>query len=187
MKRKIRKSSALLIRIIIFLCLAFVAVNVTSTMYARYISQSDTSDSADVAIFIIDTDLDHVKLGSPETPTLELGGTEEITSVQLPFYISSESEVKVGYSVKLDFGYALPEYLNITLTNGTDSKTISADGINNEFEFVDFGTLLPAAMGEQKADLVLTFSVSDLSMITDEISIPTAKVTVRAYQVGGAS
>ena len=183
MNRKIRTSNGRLIVVASLLCLVFVTTYFTSKMYAKYISSSSSSDSASVASFVIETDLDRVELGTLAPPTLELGGIEETESVQLPFYISSESEVKVGYSVIVDFGYALPEYLNITLTNGTDSQTLTADGVKSKFEFMDFGTLLPGGAEVQNADLILTFWVSDLSMITDEVSIPAAAVTVRAYQV----
>ena len=167
----------------ILLCLVLITTHFTSGLYARYISRSSADTSARVASFVIETDLDRIELGSTEAPTLQLGGEDETQSVQLPFYISSGSEVTVGYSVSIDFVDALPEYLNITLTNGTNTQTVAADGIKSEFVFSDFGALSAGSTETQKADLTLTISVSDLTMITDEVSIPTAELTVRVYQV----
>ena len=184
MNNKIMKSNPMLTLAAILLCLVMISTHFTSGLYAKYTSRSSAASSARVASFSIDTDLDRIKLGSIDAPTLQLGGTDEIQSVQLPFYISNGSEVSVGYSIIVDFGSTpLPEYMNLKLSNGSFSQTISGDGSKSKFNFADFGSLPAASSGEQKVELLLTISVSDLSMITEELSIPTAELTVRVYQV----
>lgn len=183
MNNKMMKSNIMLKLTAVLLCLVMITTHFTSGLYARYISRSSADASARVASFVVETDLDHIELGSTEAPTLHLGGEEETQSVQLPFYISNGSEVTAGYSLSVDFGESLPEYLNIKLANGTNTQIIAADGIKSEFVFSDFGTLPVGSTEPQKADLTLTISVSDLTMITEEVSIPTAKLTVRVYQV----
>ena len=167
----------------VLLCLALITTHLASGLYARYISRSTTDASARVASFAIETDIDRIELGSTEAPTLQLGGEDGTQSVQLPFYITSGSEVTVGYSVSIDFADALPEYLYITLTDGAYTQTVAADGTKSEFTFPDFGTLSAGSTETQKADLTLTISVPDLTRITEEVSIPNAELTVRVYQI----
>ena len=183
MINKITKSGIILKLAVTLLCLVLITTHLTFGLYARYSSYVSSEDSARVAAFVIETDLDHIELGTIDDPTLQLGGLEKTQSVQLPFYITNSSEVKVGYSVSIDFDAALPAYLTITLSNSTTSKALNADGAKSEFEFSDFGTLAIGSSEIQKADLTLTISVSDLAMITDEVAIPTAKLTVRVSQI----
>ena len=183
MNNKIMKSNLMLKLAAVLLCLVMITTHFTSGLYARYISRSVADTSARVASFVVETDLDHIELGSTGTPTLQLGGEEETQSVQLPFYISNGSEVKVGYSLGVDFGDALPNYLSIKLSDGVNTQTIAADGTKNEFKFSDFGTLPAGSTEPQKVNFTLTISVSDFTMITNEVSIPSAKLTVRVYQV----
>lgn len=183
MDNKTIKSNPMLTIAAILLCLVLITTHFTSGLYAKYISRSSADNSARVASFIIETDLDRIELGTPNAPVLQLGGTDEVQSVALPFYITSGSEVTVGYSVTVDFGSALPAYMNIKLSNGTNSQTLAADGNKAEFVFSDFGTMPAAETETQKVDLLLTISISDLTMITEEVSIPTAELTVRVYQV----
>ncbi len=167
----------------VLLCLVLISAHFTSGLFAKYSSSAAADDSARVASFVIETDLDRIELDVAGEPILALGGTDEVQSVALPFYIKSGSEVTIGYSVTVDFGSVLPEYMNIQLSNGKDSLTLAADGNNANFVFSDFGTLAPGAIEQQKAELKLTISVSDLSAITEQLSIPAATLTVRVYQV----
>ena len=185
MDNKIGKSYIMLKLAAILLCLVLITTHFTSGLYAKYTNQAYADDLARVAYFVIETDLDRasIQLGMDETPTLQLGGLEETQSVQLPFYISSGSEVAVGYSVGIDFGEVLPEYLSITLTNGANSQTITADGQTSEFVFSDFGTLAAGGSEQQTVDLLITISVSDFDKITEDVSINAAKLTVYVYQV----
>lgn len=184
MNNKMMKSNPMLTLAAILLCLVMISTHFTSGLYAKYTARSSTNDNARVASFVIETELDHISLGTSETPTLQLGGTDEVNVVELPFYIASGSEVAVGYSVTVDFGTTpIPEYIDISLSNGIASQTLAANGSKTQFVFADFGTLPAASLEEQKANLVLTISISDLSMITEEISIPTAQLTVRVNQV----
>lgn len=183
MNNKSMKLNVMIRLAAIFLCLVLFTTYLTFGLYAKYLSRAASNGTARVATFEIETDLDRVALGTESAPTLLLGGEDMVQSVSLPFYISSGSEVSAGYSVKIDFDYALPSYLIITLADGTKTETLLADGTQREFVFDDFGTLAKGADETQRADLRLTFSVSDLTMITDEVSIPTAKLTVRVYQV----
>lgn len=165
------------------LCLVIITTCFTAGLYARYVVRQDDKSAARVAAFVIETDLDRVSLGTQGNPTLVLGGEEEILSARLPFYVTSESEVAVEYSVRADFGAALPSYLTLTLSDGTRSESLAADGVKQDFDFSRFGSLAAGADALQRADLTLTFSCSDGSAITDEISIPTAVLTVGVYQL----
>lgn len=183
MNNQITKTNIMLKLAAILLCLVLITTHFTSGLYAKYISRSSDDTSARVASFVIETDLDRIALGTEEMPTLQLGGEDETQSVQLPFYITSGSEVTVGYSVSIDFGRALPDYLSITLTDGANPQTVDADGTRSEFVFADFGTLPPGAAETQKAQLTLKISVSDLTRITDEVSVSAAELTVKVWQV----
>lgn len=167
----------------ILLCLVLISTYMTSGLYAKYADKGTADASARVATFVIETDLDRISLGTSGAPTLQLGGDEEIQVVELPFYIASGSEVEVGYSITVDFGTTpLPDYMNITLSDGITSKTPVANIGRTTFTFSDFGTL-PATTTEEQAELTLTFSISDLTMITEEVFIPTAELKVKVYQI----
>ena len=180
---KMKNSGVALKLAAILLCLVVCSTCLLSRQYARYTVSAGAHDSARVASFVIDTDINHIELGTDGTPMLELGGESETQSVQLPFYISNGSEVAVGYTIKIDFDCALPEYLTLTVTGNAKSQTLYADGSKSEFEFSNFGTLAPGAFEAQRADLVLTISVSDVSLITEVVSIPTAELTVKVFQI----
>ena len=183
MKGEMIKSNMALKLAALLLCLALLTAYGISGLYARYTYSTTLSASASVATFSIETELDGILLGGGVAPELELGGEDEIASVELPFYISSESGVTVGYSIVVDFGCALPDYLSLTVTDGENSQTIHADGSASLFAFTDFGRLLSGEVSAQRADLTLTISVSDVFMIEDEISIPSAALTVHVYQI----
>lgn len=167
------------------LCLVLITSHFASGLYARYTGYAEGVTSARVASFRIETELDHVSLGLPEgqAPSFTLGGAEEISQVAIPFSIESGSEVSVGYSVIVEFPTALPDYLTLTLTDGTTTSTLSGNGADSSFSFLSLGALTPGDAQPQTASLTLTISVTDLSLITEEITIPTAAFTVRVYQV----
>ena len=183
LKVEMIKSNIVLKLAALILCLVLLTAYGISGLYARYTYNASFSASASVANFSIETDLDGILLGSDVAPELELGGDDEIASVDLPFYIASESEVTVGYSVIVDFGYALPDYMSLTLAEGSHSQTIHSNGSASAFAFADFGSLSIGSVSAQRADLTLTISVADVSMIVDEISIPSAALTVHVYQI----
>ena len=170
---------------LVLLGLTLVSSHFTSGLYAKYTSNAEGKDQARVAQFKIETDLDYITLGiaEHETPILELGGELQVTSVVLPFYIESRSEVSTVYSVKADFGRALPGYVTLTLSDGTKSQSIMADGMKTSFEFQDFGTMEIAANNQAvRRDLVLTISVIDAEQIVEEFEVPTAMLTVKVDQ-----
>lgn len=169
---------------ICLLCLTLLSAHFTSGLYAKYTSVVTTTDTARVASFRIDTDVDYVQLGIGDGQPLnfELGGAGEVTGVPIPFYIESQSEVTVAYSVTAAFDVALPEYVSLTLTDGTKTETVQADGAKTQFVFADFGAM-PAYTGTQlKDELTLTITVSDLEQITSEVQIPQASLIVKVYQ-----
>ena len=122
-----------------------------------------------------------------ETPNFELGGDNEISQVQIPFYIESRSEVTATYSVRVDFGIALPNYVTLTLSDGTNSESISADGVKTSYDFVELGTMeaFTGTDSDQavRAELTLTISVSDMGLISEEINLSTAVLTIKVDQV----
>lgn len=169
----------------VLLCLVLITTHFTTGLYARYATSASAEDGARVASFKIDTDLDHIQLGTTPgvSPTFQLGGDDETDSITIPFYIESSAEVAVGYSVTVNFGTALPDYMSVTLTCGTNSRTINGNNAMSVFTFADFGTMAPAGATAQRQDITLTISVSDLTEITDEVTIPTAELTVRVLQL----
>lgn len=185
MIRLILKSNFMLKLAAVLLCLVLISSHFTFGLFAKYTSSAAAEDSARVALFRVETELDRISLSidEGEEPELTLGGEFETQSVQIPFSIMSSSEVQVGYSVKVDFGVALPQYISLTLSDGTTTQTLYANGTESAFTFSDFGTLASGAAAEQKAELTLTISVTDFEEITTELSIPTATLTVRVYQV----
>lgn len=166
------------------LCLTLLSAHFTSGLYAKYTSVVTAADTARVASFYIDTDVDYVQLGIDDDQPLafELGGTGEITSVPIPFYIESRSEVTVAYSVTATFDVALPEYVTLTLTDGTKTETLSADGAKTQFVFADFGDMDAYAGTPLRDELTLHIAVSDLDQITSQVQIPHASLIVKVYQ-----
>ena len=185
MKNRVVNSNIIFRLAGVLLCLVLITSSITAGLFARYTSSASASDSARVASFKIETDLDGIGMGGGAAPTLELGGTDEVASVLLPFYIESESEVSVGYSVTVDFGEALPAYMSLTLSlkNGAKSQTVDANGAMSTFVFSELGTMQPGADEVQRVDLVLTIAISDVSLITEEVELPAAKLIVRVYQI----
>lgn len=169
--------------VLTLLCAVLLTTYLTSGLYARYSTTATGSASAMVASFKIETDLDNVKLGTQQIDNLQLGITEDGNNVSIPFYIISESDVTVGYSVLIDFKKALPEYITLTLSNGSINKTLYADGEKSIFEFNEFAQLTEGSSEEQKENLLLTFSITDLSNITEEVSFTTAELVVSVYQI----
>lgn len=169
----------------VLLCLVLITTHLTTGLYAKYTAVASAEDGARVASFHIDTDLDYIQLGTSQgvSPVFQLGGTDETQSISIPFFIESASEVAVGYSVTVDFGAALPSYMSLTLSNGTKTEALTGDGTKSVFTFTDFGIMAPGGETAQTQELTLQISISDLEMITDEVSIPTAELTVRVYQV----
>ena len=166
------------------LCLTLISFHFTSGLYARYSSDYTTRDTARVAAFRVETELDYVSMGLSETDAvdLKLGGKEEVTAVSIPFYVESGSEVSVAYSVTVDFGAALPDYVTLTLSDGETAKTVTADGTATEFTFTDFGAMDPAPDSALRDELTLSIAVSDLEEITQEVRLPAASLTVTVYQ-----
>ena len=185
MNNEIIKSNIMIKLAAIFLCLVLISTYLTSGLYAKYTSRGTAGDSTRVATFKIETDLDYIELKTAQGEDIQfqLGGVDETKNISIPFFIENNSEVAVGYSVAVDFGTDLPEYLSLTLSDGIESQTISGGGEESRFEFADFGTMAAGAPTGQKENLSLTISVSDLTMITTEVFIPTAELTVRVYQI----
>ena len=150
-------------------------------LYARYGDRKNSEDGARVATFAVETDLDRISLGLGDgvAPSFTIGGEDEVDGAVIPFYIHNGSEVAVTYDVTADFGTPLPDYVTLTLTDGTVTRTLSADGAQTAYTFADFGFI---GVGEDTS-LTLSLTVSDLTAITDEVSIPTAALTVRVVQV----
>ena len=172
---------------LILLCLTMVSMHFSSGLYAKYTETRNGTDSASVAEFHVETDLDYISMGlaDNETPTFELGGTSATEEAKLLFYIESGSEVATSYSVKVDFGAVLPNYVTLTLSDGTKNETIVADGTKTTFEFEEFGTMEAVLEnGEtERRELVLTIGVTSVDLIQEEIELPTAALTVRVNQI----
>ena len=185
MKNGIFKPNIMLKASAVLLCLVLVSAYFTSGLYAKYAVGTNRDDGARVASFKIETGIDNVKLGieENETPGLSLGGEEETESVSIPFYVENGSEVAVGYSVKADFGVALPDYLSLILSDGSKTEELKADGAESVFVFSDFGSIAAGGQNAERAVLTLTISVSDLGEISEEVSIPTAQLTVTVFQI----
>lgn len=183
------KSNLMLKISMILFGLVLITSHFTSGLYAKYTTKSTTGDFARVAAFKIETgwgiNSDSIKTGIVEgtTPLFELGGENEATSINIPFYVESASEVAVGYSVEVDFGdFVLPSSLSLTLSNVDNSITLLADG-NTVFTFDKFNTMTPGNPTPQKEELNLNISISDLSMIEDELNISEVGLTVKVYQI----
>lgn len=176
---------------VVLLCLTLLSSHLTSSLYARYTTVITAQDHTRIAGFRIETDLDYITLGIADggTPTLVLDGAEDEVSAQLPFYIESRSEVTTAYSVTVDFGTALPVYLTVTLSNGTKTQSIHADGVQSVFTFTDFGGIQSFSGSDTdpsvREELVLSLSVADAAAITAEVSISDAKLTVKVDQTDG--
>lgn len=184
MKTKNQRWNPIFTAAVILLGLVMISTHFTAGLFARYTARASGDASARVAVFAVDTELDRISLGTNGAPAFQLGGTEAVQAVSLPFYVTSGSEVAVGYSVTVDFGgVALPDYMSLTLTDGVRTQTLGADGRKAAFTFADFGGLDAAAGEVQRADLELVMAVSDLGAIEEEITIPAATLTVRVYQV----
>ena len=179
------KNNKMMILAVFLLCATLMSTHFSSGLYAKYTVSNHASDEARVAQFHIETDLDYISLGLPnnETPEFEIGGVNATNEVELPFYIESRSEVAVSYSVKVAFGEALPSYVTLTLSDGTKSQTLNADGAKSTYEFQKFGTMEVSDQETLRTDLTLKIGVTALEMITQEIEVPTAVLTVQVDQI----
>ncbi|MBR4060701.1 MAG: hypothetical protein IKK03_12780 [Lachnospiraceae bacterium] len=186
MSIKIVKSNIMLKISLVLFALVLITSHFTSGLYARYTNESTTGDFARVAAFQIETDLDHVTLGVSEgtAPSLELGGGEEVESINIPFYVESASEVAVGYSVEVYFGNVdLPDYLTLSLSKGSGEPIIPIKNDENIYVFNEFGTIAPGNTEIQREELKLIISVYDLNMIEEDLTIPKVELTVKVYQI----
>lgn len=158
-------------------------------LYARYRSAVEDHDGARVALFLVGADLDRdsLSIGAGDSPEFDLGGISDITSASIPFYITSRAEVAVGYSVTVDFGGALPNYLTVTLSDGTNSETIAGDGTKSVFAFEKFGAIDAyagsASDPADRIDFTLVLNVTDSDLITSEFHLPSARLYVTAEQL----
>lgn len=158
-------------------------------IWARYFSQAQGTGTADISLFVVGGDLDRsaLSIGAEDSPSFTLGGSSDRKTAALPFYITSRSEVSVGYSVEVNFGKALPSYLTVTLSDGTNTQTLSCDGAKSVFTFEDFGSVAAFAGGETDPDtrvnFTLTVTVTNSDLILDEFHLTTAKLTVTVDQL----
>lgn len=169
----------------VLLALTLISLHMTSGLFARYTETVSGTDKAKTAKFSVFSDYDYITLGIAENeiPNFALGGADAISSASLPFYVSSRSEVAVQYSIEVDFGRALPEYVTLSLTDGKETDTITCDGLQTKYVFENFGTLQYADADEKTSTLSLNISVTDLSQITTDISIPEVKMKVMVEQI----
>lgn len=183
------KSNKMMIVAAVLLCMTLVSIHITSGLYAKYTVSEDASDNAKVAQFHIETDLDYITmgLGDNETPLFELGGTSATEKAEILFYIESRSEVAASYSVTAAFGTALPNYVTLTLSDGIKSETVVADGTKATFEFQEFGSIAAFEGSDEehalRTDLVLTIGVTAMELITEEIELPAATLSVQVDQI----
>ena len=175
---------------LVLFALVLITSHFTSGLYARYTNESTTGDFARVATFKIETgwgiNSDSIKTGIVEgtTPLFELGGENEATSINIPFYVESASEVAVGYSVEVYFGNVdLPDYLTLSLSKGSGEPIIPIKNDENIYVFNEFGTIAPGNTEIQREELKLIISVSDLNMIEEDLTIPKVELTVKVYQI----
>jgi len=187
-KRKIFGFPALYIAALVVAIVALTTY-LTPGLYARYRNAMDDNDDARVALFLVGADLDRsmLSIGVGETPDFELGGISDITAVTIPFYVSGRAEVAIGYSVTVDFGGALPSYLTVTLSDGYNTKTLNGDDVQSVFEFEDFGAI-DAYQGEasdpdDRIDFTLVLRVTDSDLITSEVHLPNANLSVTVEQL----
>ena len=186
MKNKLLRPRNVFYVFIVLMSLVMMSTFLTSALYARYTVKNSSSDQGNVAVFLVTTGIDeeHITLDTYGKPLLELGGDSEITTASLPFHISSESEIAVRYTVSVDFGSALPEYLEITLTNGTHTVTQACDNSKSVFNFVNFGSIAPYdGVTLVPVNLELIITVTDMSLVNTELDLPSAILTVTVEQI----
>ena len=186
MSIKIVKSNIMLKISLVLFALVLITSHFTSGLYARYTNESTTGDFARVATFKVETELDNIALGIPEgtAPSFELGGEDEVASINIPFYVVNNSEVAVEYSVEVDFGGVdLPDYLTLSLSKGSGEPIIPIKNDENIYVFNEFGTIAPGNTEIQREELKLIISVSDLNMIEEDLTIPKVELTVKVYQI----
>lgn len=173
---------------IILSLLALVTSGVVGAVLAKFSTEKDASENASVSIFLVTSEVDSVGLKTDigGNPVLELGGNTNIASASLPFTVTSKSEVSVAYSVSLELGSPLPSYCTVQITDGVTVKSFVCDGATSEFDFGVIGVIPPfdGAPSDPATEVELTFTVliSNTSLITSEVSIPSASLTVTADQ-----
>lgn len=180
---------------LVFYALALVLVvtlpftDTVTELWARYVSDAEGQGKADISLFVVGGDLNRssLSIGAGDSPEFTLGGDGGKTTATLPFYLTSRSEVTVGYTVEIDFGAALPSYLTVTLTDGTNPQVLTGDGVRSIFTFEDLGSIPAFAGGESdpdtRVDFTLTVTVTDSDLIEDELHLNTVKLSVTAEQL----
>ena len=186
MKKKLLSSRNVFYAFIIILSIAIFSSALTGGLYARYTTGDSSSDEGTVAMFLVTADVDseHITLDAYGKPVLELGGDTDIKTASLPFFITSESQIAVKYTVSVDFGASLPTYLNVTLTDGTRTTTLACDGVTEVFTFSDFGSIAPfTGVSPVPVDLELILTVTDTNLIYSELQLSSATLTVTVEQI----
>lgn len=123
---------------LVLLLLTMVSIHLTSGLFARYTSSSSGSDSARVAKFDVQTNIEPV------------AGTEG----KFTLTVTNNSEVAVRYSIEV----RIPEDLSVTI--GNDTKKPEANAKSVLFTDGEW-TLAPNAAAP--AEHTLEFSVNDWS------------------------
>ncbi len=149
------------------LCMCVVGV------FARYKSEISGTATMRVAKWDVKLENSHTELKFNDS-----GTKVEKEELNYEFSLVSNSEVAVGYSVKLKFNNALPANVSLTLSDRTKSQEIKCNGSQTEFTFGGFD----CAIGET-AELMLTVTVEyvtvengeyrliDFSEFTDKVKI----------------
>ena len=189
MKITKRRKPSLLPLLILSAVVVLLTAGILPTIYARYLASANQGETAEVALFVVGGDLDResLSIGLGDTPELMLGGIEDVTTVSLPFYVTSRSEVDVKYSVRVDFGNAPPSYLTLTLSDGASTQPVNCDGIESQFTFDDFGSINAFSGGasdpDSRVDFTLSIKVTDSDLIAGEAHLPAAKILVTVEQI----
>ena len=162
----------------LLLVLVLFSTRMTCSLYARFISTADGSDSARVATFNIDCQ------GTQATPMdikLDFFDSTKQTDT-IEFAVTSSSEVAVSYEISLILPEKLTELINtgkivVTLTEvggATVGGTITANGIT--FAKKNLGV----ANTEIKINYVIMFTIPT-GMVPGEIVKITNPATLRVH------
>ena len=178
MEKSNKRTTPIFYIAMLLLVLVLFSTRMVCSLYARFISTADGSDSARVATFNVDC---QGTQGTPMDIDLDFFNAEKHVDT-IAFAVTSSSEVAVSYEISLLLPEKLTELINtgkivvtIAENGGTPmAGTITANGIT-------FGKKnLGVANTEIKIDYVITFTIPE-NTVPGEIVKITDPATLRVH------
>ncbi len=154
-------------------CLTLISAYLLAGVYAKFSTTASGSDSARVAKFDVEL------LCTEEDLRYDGENWFEDTQIkEYSFRVTGNSEVAIGYSIKISFENPPPDYIKLWLDNG---EKIGCDGEKTEFTFSGFS--YAAAPFEKEHKLSLQVDYTDVDADYSAFTNFPVTISVTAEQI----